>query len=359
MPQGAPNDVESKVSELKVSAYTMTMEPGLYCIFNTPDSSLPDQASGLPGVRISAAPGQEGGAVEMFGVNPQGWLGEAAATLARVGQSGAKLLVTVYQAASTAVPAPQIQVIRLAGGVMEAGAQAAGQNAGQKVGPGRPAVAPERMELVAHIYGRGDVGNHVGSWTGEPGSKRWIEGFGIAELGDVPASGLEYQAVLGRGWLSPWSEGGQFCGSRGMSLPILGLRVRLRGPAADTHEIELSATFVDGTEVGPVSAGEPCEAASLAALEAFQVRAVPKSAGKPAKAGGRAAAKAPAPAAPVAVGAKGKKTAKAAPEPVVVAEAPKRGRAKAAEQEAPSAPKRGGKVAPVVVAPAKPGPRRR
>jgi hypothetical protein len=35
-----------------------------------------------------------------------------------------------------------------------------------------------------------------------------------AQTGDI-----EYQAVLGRGWLSPWIEGGKFCGSRGMALP--------------------------------------------------------------------------------------------------------------------------------------------
>ena len=43
---------------------------------------------------------------------------------------------------------------------------------------------------------------------------------------------IEYQAVLGRNWLSPWVEGGKFCGSRGMALPLLGLKVRLKGAAA-------------------------------------------------------------------------------------------------------------------------------
>ena len=86
----------------------------------------------------------------------------------------------------------------------------------------------------------------------------------------MPAD-IEYQAVLGRGWLSPWIEGGKFCGSRGMALPLLGLKVRLKGGAAKTHECSYSATFVDGSSVGPVPAGETCEAESLAALEAFQV----------------------------------------------------------------------------------------
>jgi len=115
----------------------------------------------------------------------------------------------------------------------------------------------------------------MGDWMGERGSKRWIEGFGLLPSGGVAPADVEYQAVLGRGWLSPWAEGGQFCGSRGMSLPILGLRVRLKGAAAATHTVAVSATFVDGTAVGPVSDGEPCEAPSLSPLESFQVTLTP------------------------------------------------------------------------------------
>ncbi len=87
----------------------------------------------------------------------------------------------------------------------------------------------------------------------------------------LKAGDIEYQAVLGRGWLSPWIEGGKFCGSRGMALPLLGLKVRLKGNAAKTHECTYSATFVDGSSVGPVPGGETCEAETLAALEAFHL----------------------------------------------------------------------------------------
>ena len=51
-------------------------------------------------------------------------------------------------------------------------------------------------------------------------------------------------------WLSPWVEGGKFCGSRGMALPLLGLSVRLKGTAAKAFECSYSATFVDGSAVG-------------------------------------------------------------------------------------------------------------
>ena len=141
---------------------------------------------------------------------------------------------------------------------------------------------------------------------GEPGSKRWVEGFALAPAGLTP-SDIEYQAVLGRGWLSPWAEGGQFCGSRGMSLPILGLRVRLRGAAAEGASLLVSATFMDGTRVGPVADGGAVEAESLAPLEAFQITlqrsrkagAAPRAIGAaaPPAAAPKTARKAPAPAA--------------------------------------------------------------
>ena len=140
--------------------------------------------------------------------------------------------------------------------------------------------------MIAHIQGRGDVGCMLGDWMGEQGSRSWIEGFAVAPTQEVLPADIEYQAVLGRGWLSPWAEGGQFCGSRGMALPVLGLRVRLRGAAAQTHECSYSATFVDGTAIGPVPAGEACEAESLAPLESFQIvihkrGAAPKPVAKP------------------------------------------------------------------------------
>ena len=103
-----------------------------------------------------------------------------------------------------------------------------------------------------------------------------------------------------------------------MSLPILGLRVRLRGAAAKTHRLSVSASFVDGTEIGPVSDGEACEAPSLSPLEAFQVMLEPL----------RRAQSIPAP-----------------DSPAQLAAAPKRGRAaavaasaKSVRQKAPDAP---------------------
>ncbi len=271
------------ITELKVSAHLMTLDAGLFCVFNSPGAPLPDAATGLPGVRLSMAPAPGGlhGDVSISGFNAGGWLsGVDGAALVRVTGGPAQVLVTVYQDLAGQRDAPKLQVIRLTETAAEELA-APGLPPEAEPAPANTAaasVSDRNIEVAAHIYGRGDVGGVLGDWMGDRGSKRWIEGFGLMPGEGIAVSDIEYQAVLGRNWQSPWSEGGQFCGSRGMSLPILGLRVRLRGAAAKTHTLSISATFVDGTEVGPITDGEVCEAPSLSPLEAFKVMLSPRDA---------------------------------------------------------------------------------
>lgn len=279
-----PGNAANRVAELRVSGNLMRLETGLYCIVNKPVPHA-DARSGLPGVRLSPAPGTDSRPeqVQITSFRDDGWLsGFGDAALVRVHNGPAHVLVTVYQAPNHPESAPNIQVIKLLDNVPpQAGAAFAAQPAAAFLPQGSahvaaaaaaaPAEGPRVMDMVAHIQGLGDVGALMGDRLGEVGSKRWIEGFAIAPTHDVAPADIEYQAVLGRGWLSPWVEGGEFCGSRGMALPVLGLRVRLRGDAARDFECSYGASFTDGTEAGPVPAGASCEAESLAPLESFQV----------------------------------------------------------------------------------------
>ena len=298
---------QKMITELKVSGHLMTLDTGLFCIVQVP-SRVSDAATGLPGVRISLPPGPASRpeAVSVSTFRPDGWLyGAGDAALVRVLGGPAQILVTIYQAPNAKDGAPNLQVLRLLEPAQAAAPAAAAATTAPKRAAAAPApapapaaaTAPAVMEMVAHIQERGDVGAHLGDWLGEAGSKRWIEGFGIAPTTLIEAKDIEYQAVLGKGWLSPWVEGGQFCGSRGMALPILGLRLRLRGEAADKFDAFYAASFTDGSAVGPVAAGEACEAESLAPIEAFQVMIRPKGAPAPAAAkptAAKPAAKAPA-----------------------------------------------------------------
>ncbi len=268
------------MSELKVSGHLMTLDDGLYCIVQMPAKGA-EPGSGLPGVRLSLPPGPASrpDSISIAGYRPDGWLSAGGdAALVRVDQGPAQLLVTIYQSPAVREGgAPNIQVMRLLEGVFPpaaAPAQAKGVTEPPRAAPPRAAAV---MEMVAHIQERGDVGSMLGDWLGERGSKRWIEGFGVSPTRLVAPKDIEYQGVLGQGWLSPWVEGGQFCGSRAMALPLLGLRVRLRPEAAEAYDVVYSATFIDGSEVGPVMNGEPCEADSLAAMEAFRVEIRPRA----------------------------------------------------------------------------------
>jgi hypothetical protein len=266
---------QNVIAELKVSGHLMTLDTGLFCIVQVPSRSA-DPNTGLPGVRISLPPGpiSKPDSVSISTFKSDGWLnGGGDAALVKVLGGPAQILVTIYQAPNSKDGAPSLQVLRL----LEPAPGGANAPGGRAVAaPAKPAAV---MEMVAHIQERGDVGAMLGEWLGEAGSKRWIEGFGISPTSLVAAKDIEYQAVLGKGWLSPWVEGGQFCGSRGMALPILGLRLRLRNEAAEKYDAFYAASFTDGTAVGPVAAGEACEAESLAPIEAFQVLIRPKGAG--------------------------------------------------------------------------------
>jgi hypothetical protein len=282
--ENEPAGAARRINELQVSAHLMTLETGLFCVFQTPGSPQPDPITALPGVRITPAPGIAGRpeAVNVSTFRDDGWLNGTAA-LVRVTDGSAQILVTIYQLRGMDA-APRLQVLRLSG---EASAPDAVGSAATPAANTQPAGPPP--DVMAHIQRSGDVGGKIGEWIGTKGSQLWIEGFGLAPLAGVPATDVEYQAVLGRNWLSPWIEAGKYCGSRGMALPVLGLKLRLKGAAAKAFDCTYSATFVDGSAIGPVNAGETCEAESLAAMESFQIALHPRdprsAAPKPATAG--------------------------------------------------------------------------
>jgi len=255
------------MNELKVTGHLMSLPAGLFCIVNEPQAT--PHPSGLPGVRISPPP-YGAGNVQITGFRPDGWLSPGGdAALVRVIKGPAQVLVTIYQLPNHPDDAPKLQVRQLIGQA-EAPAPA-------------PAPAPparEKVDMLAHIQTRGDVGAKFGVWLGERGSQNWIEGFAIAAPEGMNGADLSYQGVLGRGWLSPWVEAGQYCGSRGMALPLLGLRVRLQGEAAENYDLTVEASFIDGTSAGPVGQDETCEGTTLAPLEALRVTLTPKKKGK-------------------------------------------------------------------------------
>jgi len=300
--QQGGDQAPGRVAELRVSAHVMTLDRGLFCVFPAPGSPEPDHDSGLPGVRITRTPSQtqDPDAVSIATFRPDGWLDNKAA-LVNVTTPTAQILVSIYQNANLGLDAaPRLQVLRLnADGPQPAPAAEPAPPAAEEPPP-VPAAPAATPDVVAHVQRSGDIGVSLGQWVGTKGSRQWVEGFGIGVLPGIDPEDIEYQATLGRGWLSPWVNAGKFCGSRGMALPLLGITVRLKGRAAEEYDCSYAATFIDGSEAGPVAAGESCEAESLAALESFRIDIRPRSEAAPRKAAAKAPAKAPAPRVPAA-----------------------------------------------------------
>ncbi len=291
---GARADIAGRITELKVSGNLMTLDAGLFCLYQQPGQAPPPaDGSGLPGVRISVPPRMHAGApaargeVTIRGLHDDGWLGPRdGAALVRVSGGPAQILITVYQSPEHPPEcAPRLQVVPLTASEAPARPGDARRGAPEPAALAKAAVskaAPPRVahDVLAHIQRTGDVGVGFGQWLGKPGSGAWIEGFAITPQAGLSADDFEYQAVLGRGWLSPWISGGKFCGSRGMALPMLGFNLRLRGKAAERFACEYQASFLDGTRIGPVAAGKSCEAASLSPLEALRIVLHPRDDGR-------------------------------------------------------------------------------
>lgn len=282
MSNSASSSGTEQVVQLKVHASLMTFDAGLYCVFLPPEYAA-QSVNGYPAVTVTQAPNMPAGIVTIKTFEDDGVISSshgsgAGAALVRVARGPAQVMVTTYQAPDSTLPAPGIQVARLSGEPVAAAAAAPAGSTQSPVAAPQPAPAGATPELAAHIQRRGDVFAQIGEWMGEPGSQNWIEGFGISPQSLVAPEDIEYQAVLGKGWLSPWAEAGQYCGSRGMALPILGLCVRLKNGAEEKYDLAINATFTDGTRLGPLANGATLEADSLAPLEAFQIELLPREA---------------------------------------------------------------------------------
>lgn len=265
----------SRIIDLQAGAHVLVLERGVFCVFRALGTVEADE-SGLPGVRISPAPAMASGAIEISTFDKDGWItGTHGAALVRVNHDHAGLLVTTYRDPNLQQEGPRLQVLRLGSDNVKEREVLLSED--EVTAEKKEEVQVQVQDIQAHIQRRGDCSVALGSWVGEIGSQAWIEGFVINPLRDIAVGDIEYQAVLGKGWLSPWVECGHFCGSRGMSLPVLGLRVRLKGMAAQKWTLRLAASFTDGTKIDAVENPEDAlEAESLAPLEAFLLELLPK-----------------------------------------------------------------------------------
>lgn len=250
---------------LEVSVQILNFEPGLYRMSFA--SQRGPTGAGLPWAKLEAPPGAKPGQSAIVVQGENGWFSRTGnSALVQVTGERAPLLLTIYQVSGRDA-SPEFTVQRL-----DVQATAALPDTSPV------AVAPAAQSLiagVAHAEGR-DVAIGADGWIGVPAGRAPLEGFALT-LSGPPGVGVEYSATLGPDWSTPWARDGEFCGSRGLALPILGLTARLVGPSAEQLDLRYLVRFLGGQEVGPMPAGNLCAAPDGAPIEAFRFVMAPSN----------------------------------------------------------------------------------
>jgi hypothetical protein len=242
---------------VQASGQILTFEPGLYAVDIRGKGKRAHGAGfSLPCARLD--PIQSGaGRATVATLSDGGWLAFADQTMfLNVSDAPVDVLLTTYRAAG-ALQAPEL-TIKAVHGVIAAEAMAVADAERREAGQALPAVVAAPLTLMAHVEQLGDVFVGLGEWIAAP-SGHAIEGIRIETQGHLAVAKLEYRAIYAEGWQTPWFGAGEFCGSRGMSLPFRGFRVRLVGDAAAQFSCSYWGRFADGTELGPVFDGAACE----------------------------------------------------------------------------------------------------
>jgi hypothetical protein len=275
---------------LEVSVQILSFEPGLYRMSFTSRRDAPDYPNAaFPWAKLEAPPGTRPGHSVIVIQGENGWLARTGDTaIVQVVGELAPLLLTIYQIAGVSAP-PEFMVQRIDGQTAaalrdESPAAVAPAAPGTIVSaapappatPARPQIATTNagpIEGLAHVRGR-DVSIGADGWIGVPGGGEQLEGFALT-LAGRPDLTIEYSATLGPDWSTPWVRDGEFCGSRGLALPLLGLAARLVGPGAEELDLHCLARYVGGQTIGPTSADDLRAAPNGAALEAFRFTIAP------------------------------------------------------------------------------------
>lgn len=242
--------------------YILTLPVGVFCVVN--DSVMEDKSNeALDVVSISSLPWPQQH-VEFLSFHGKGVLksgGDVA--LIRVNCAPAKFLISFSLPEGTKGKYPKIVIQKIS--------HQSGKDE-ESYSVNSPTISvQERFQILAHIQTRGDVVGMFGSRVGEHGSGRWIEGFSIRVPEGLNSSDISYQAILGHDWLSPWANGLEYCGSRGIGVPLMGFRIKLSAQANEKFVLFYCGFFMDGTVNGPVGNDDICTSNMRIPLEAIEI----------------------------------------------------------------------------------------
>jgi hypothetical protein len=250
---------------LSASVQVLPLPPGLY-LFSVKAAATSEVAAlgklRVPAMHVGLGPGVRSEHIEFIaGPSTEGaWLfAQEDLLVARVNGAGATMILPSVRAPGGDVLS--IKVERLDGrseAAMPVMAAAAAPVPALKAAEDSPdrVVA---LKIGAHIRARGDMSFVDAPWAGRVASGLWIESFSINPLERLDVQDIEYKALTGSGFETPWLSEGKMCGTRGVSVPLVGFAVRLKsGPQGAAYDCEYSGYFKSGTTVGPLRNGAPC-----------------------------------------------------------------------------------------------------
>ncbi len=306
-------DESAKEEGLSASVQLLPLPTGLY-LFSVkaaaPTAERPAGQLSLPAMHVGLGPGVRSEQVEFVaGPGTEGtWLfAQGDVLVAKVNGAGATLILTSVRSsigetlaiaverlegrAQAAAPVPtqseNISVKLPVAAASEAGAPApAAPKSKSDVVPAADAQTVP-LQIKTHIRSQGDVNFADAPWAGRVAPGLWIESFSIEPLKDLAAHDIEYKGLTGTGFETPWLSDDQICGTKGMSVPLVGFAMRLKpSPQTSSYDCEYSGYYRSGVTVGPLRNGAPCRSTvANDPLEGIQIRIVkrPKAAAVPGK----------------------------------------------------------------------------
>lgn len=250
-------------------AHVVALEPGFYAFTlaggrwrREPITGLP-----LPAIQVCEAAAEGGFEITDEAGRAGSWLGGGSTMLFVKSRQAGEALVTAYLSREPEAPPVELEIRRLDAGdegfdasepdavlpplmTLRLGATDAVTESGSSV----------RLEVVAHIRGRGDVRFSGTGIIGRLGPEQWIEAFTIGSPDAVAAAAIEYKGLSASGSETPWLGCGSTCGETAAAVPLLGFAVRQKAAAGNTarFDCEYSGYFQSGAVVGPLRNGAPC-----------------------------------------------------------------------------------------------------
>jgi hypothetical protein len=283
---------------LSASLQVLPLVPGLYLFSVTAAPPAAERGEGalrLPAMHVGLGPGVRPEHVEFVaGPGSEGaWLfARGDVLVAKVKTAGATLVLTSVRAATGDVLSIEVErlearvqasqapatadkvAVNLPGAVAHQAEARAAETAGSRAIPQRADDGTIPLQIKTHMRARGDMTFTDTPWAGRVAPGLWMESFSLQPLDALAAHHIEYKGLTGTGFETPWLSDDHNCGTKGMSVPLVGFAVRLRGgPETAAYDCEYSGYFQSGTVVGPLRNGAPCRSTvANDPLEGVQIR---------------------------------------------------------------------------------------